>query len=33
MENNMKNRLVVYTALFGDYDDLIEPREKYLNEN
>jgi hypothetical protein len=23
-----KNKLVVYTALFGDYDDLIEPKEK-----
>lgn len=25
----MKSKLVVYTALFGDYDDLIEPKEKY----
>ena len=25
----MKNKLVVYTALFGDYDDLIEPKEKF----
>ena len=25
----MKNKLVVYTALFGDYDDLIDPKEKY----
>lgn len=25
----MKNKLVVYTALFGDYDDLIEPKENY----
>lgn len=24
-----KNRLVVYTALFGDYDDLIDPPEKF----
>jgi hypothetical protein len=24
-----KNKLVVYTALFGDYDDLIEPKEKF----
>jgi hypothetical protein len=24
-----QNRLVVYTALFGDYDDLIEPKEKF----
>lgn len=25
----MKNNFVVYTALFGDYDDLIEPKENY----
>jgi len=25
----MKNKLVVYTALFGDYDNLIEPKEKF----
>lgn len=25
----MKNKFVVYTALFGDYDDLIDPKEKY----
>lgn len=25
----MKNKLVIYTALFGDYDDLIEPKEKF----
>jgi hypothetical protein len=25
----MKNNFVVYTALFGDYDKLIEPLEKY----
>lgn len=24
-----KNKFVVYTAIFGDYDDLIEPKEKY----
>lgn len=24
-----QNKLVVYTALFGDYDDLIEPKEKF----
>jgi len=24
-----KNKFVVYTALFGDYDDLIEPKEKF----
>lgn len=24
-----KNKLVVYTALFGNYDDLIEPKDKY----
>ena len=23
------NKFVVYTALFGDYDDLIDPKEKY----
>ena len=23
------NKLVIYTALFGDYDDLIEPKEKF----
>jgi len=26
----VKNKFVVYTALFGDYDDLIEPKEKYV---
>ncbi len=25
----MKNKFVVYTALFGDYDDLIDPKENY----
>lgn len=25
----MKNKFVIYTALFGDYDDLIDPKEKY----
>lgn len=25
----MKNKFVVYTALFGNYDDLIEPKEKF----
>lgn len=25
----MKNSFVVYTALFGDYDDLIEPRDNF----
>lgn len=25
----MKSKLAVYIALFGDYDDLIEPKEKY----
>ena len=25
----MKNKLVVYTALFGDYDDLIDPKENF----
>ena len=25
----MKNKFVVYTALFGDYDHLIEPKEKF----
>lgn len=29
MDKIKKNRLVVYTALFGDYDDLIDPREHY----
>lgn len=24
-----KNNFVVYTALFGDYDNLIDPKEKY----
>lgn len=24
-----KNKLVIYTALFGDYDKLIDPKEKY----
>jgi hypothetical protein len=27
--NDKKDRLVVYTALFGDYDDLIDPPEKF----
>jgi hypothetical protein len=27
--DGVKNKLVVYTALFGDYDDLIEPKEKF----
>jgi len=27
--DGIKNKLVVYTALFGDYDDLIEPKEKF----
>ena len=27
--NSKKYRLVVYTALFGDYDDLIDPPEKF----
>lgn len=26
---NKKDRLVVYTALFGDYDDLIDPPERF----
>jgi len=25
----VKNKLVIYTALFGQYDDLIEPAQKY----
>ncbi|MCP4179752.1 MAG: DUF616 domain-containing protein, partial [bacterium] len=25
----MKNSFVIYTALFGDYDELLEPKEKY----
>lgn len=25
----MKNKFIVYTALFGDYDDLIDPKENY----
>jgi len=25
----INNKLLVYTALFGDYDDLIDPKEKY----
>lgn len=25
----MRSKLVVYTALFGNYDDLIEPKEKF----
>jgi len=25
----MKNKFVVYTALFGNYDDLVDPQEKY----
>lgn len=25
----MKKKLVVYTAIFGDYDDLIDPKEKF----
>lgn len=28
----MKNKLVVYTALFGDYDDLIRPKEYIRNK-
>jgi hypothetical protein len=27
--DEIRNNLVVYTALFGDYDDLIEPKEKF----
>ncbi len=27
----MKNNFVVYTALFGDYDNLLEPKEDYQN--
>lgn len=27
--SKMKNKFVVYTALFGDYDDLIDPKENY----
>jgi len=27
--DELKNKLVVYTALFGDYDDLVDPREKF----
>ncbi len=27
--DEMRNKLVVYTALFGNYDDLIEPKEKF----
>jgi hypothetical protein len=26
----MKNKFVVYTALFGDYDNLIDPKEDYV---
>jgi hypothetical protein len=29
-EGNKKNSFVVYTALFGDYDDLIDPKEDYV---
>lgn len=29
MDDVKKDRLVVYTALFGDYDDLIDPPEKF----
>ena len=25
----MKNKFVVYTVLFGNYDDLIDPKEKF----
>lgn len=25
----MKNNFAVYTALFGNYDDLIDPKENY----
>lgn len=25
------DKLVVYTTIFGDYDDLIEPGKKYKN--
>jgi hypothetical protein len=27
--DEVKSNLVVYTAIFGDYDELIEPKEKY----
>jgi len=27
--STLQNKFVVYTALFGDYDDLIDPKEKY----
>jgi len=27
--DGIKNKLVVYTAIFGNYDNLIEPKEKY----
>lgn len=29
MDGLKKDKLAVYTALFGDYDDLIEPKEKF----
>lgn len=29
MDGLTYNKFVVYTALFGDYDDLIEPKEKF----
>ena len=25
----VNTKLVIYTALFGDYDDLLEPKEKF----
>lgn len=27
--DEMKNKLVIYTALFGDYDELIDPKKNY----
>jgi hypothetical protein len=30
-KQNKKNILVIYTALFGDYDELIDPPEKFEN--
>ncbi|MEQ3499759.1 glycosyltransferase domain-containing protein [Tenacibaculum sp. SSH1-16] len=27
----MKGKLIIYTAIFGDYDDLIEPKKHYEN--
>ncbi len=29
MNNKIKKTFVVYTAIFGDYDDLIDPQENY----